>query len=269
MDLQELFYKFTLESFGEIAFGESFGCLKEPTKDVPFAMAFDRLNSALSERFISPIWKFSEWRTGKGNQVNEDTKLIYDFAYRVIRKRRQEGFRGRESKDLMQLFMETQDENGEPLSDEMMKDTLLNFVIAGRDTTAQALAWCFYLMHRTEADPSVVKDLTEETDRVLQGGAPTYESVKQQKFAEACFHETLRLYPSVPKNIKLCVEDDVLPGGVKVYKGERVGWSSYAMGRNVNIWGADAKEFKPERWLNGEKPSSSKFVSFHLGPRTW
>ncbi|GJJ75709.1 hypothetical protein EMPS_08067 [Entomortierella parvispora] len=267
VDLQELFYKFTLESFGEIAFGESFGCLKDPKKEVPFAQAFDRLNHALSERFISPIWKLVEWRTGRGKQVEKDTQLIYDFAYRVIRKRREEGFQS-DNKNLMQLFMEAHDETGEPLSDEMLKDTCLNFIIAGRDTTAQALAWCFYLMHRTGADPAVFQNLTEETDRILQGGYPSYESVKQQKYAEACFHETLRLYPSVPKNIKVCVQDDVLPGGVKVHRGEKIGWSSWAMGRNVGIWGADAKEFNPERWLNGEKPSQSKFVSFHLGPRT-
>lgn len=145
----------------------------------------------------------------------------------------------------------------------------MNFIIAGRDTTAQALSWMFYLMHRQDADPAVVRQLQEETDRILQGGLPTYDTVKQMKYTEACFHETLRLYPSVAKNIKVCVQDDVLPGGFKVYKDEKIGWSSWAMGRNEDIWGPDAKTFNPDRWLTGEKPSSSKFVSFHLGPRTW
>ncbi|KAF8942154.1 hypothetical protein BGZ52_012805 [Haplosporangium bisporale] len=40
------------------------------------------------------------------------------------------------------------------------------------------------------------------------------------------------------------------------------------MGRDEQIWGSDAKEYNPERWMTGEKPSSSKFVAFHLGPRT-
>lgn len=120
IDLQELFYKFTLESFGEIAFGESFGCLKDPKKDVPFAQAFDRLNHALSERFMSPVWRLTELRNGRGKQVDKDTELIYDFAYRVIRKRRAEGFQS-DNKNLMQLFMEAHDETGEPLSDEMLK----------------------------------------------------------------------------------------------------------------------------------------------------
>ncbi|KAF8929918.1 hypothetical protein BGZ58_008601 [Dissophora ornata] len=269
VDLQDLFYKYTLDSFGEIAFGQSFGCLKKPDEEVPFAAAFDRLNHDLSERLMFPFWKLRDWWTGTLDQVDNDTKIVDEFAYRVIRKRREEGLQEGRGKDLMQLFMETQDENGQPLSDVMLRDTLNNFILAGRDTTAQALSWTFYLMHRQQSDRDIVEQLVEETDRVLQGGEPSYESTKQQKFAEACFHEALRLYPSVPKNIKTCVEDDVLPGGHKVYKNEKISWSSWAMGRNTTIWGPDATEYKPERWMNGEKPSQAKFVAFHLGPRTW
>lgn len=127
----------------------------------------------------------------------------------------------------------------------------------------------FYAMHRSNASPEILFQLTEETDSILEGKLPTYESIRQQKYAEACFLETLRLYPSVPQNLKRCVQDDVLPGGVPVYKGENIGWCSHAMGRLEYLWGDDAKEFKPERWLTGERPSSAKFVSFHLGPRTW
>ncbi|KAF9116102.1 hypothetical protein BGX27_004900 [Mortierella sp. AM989] len=268
VDLQELFYKYTLDSFGEIAFGQSFGCLNKPADEVPFAAAFDRLNHALSERMFVPTARFTEWWNGRYGQVDRDKNTVNEFAYAVIRERRKNGHT-KEHKDLMQLFMETEDDNGNPLSDEVLKDTLNNFILAGRDTTAQALSWTFYLMHRDQAaGHNIVRGLVEETDRVLQGGVPTYESTKQQKYAEACFYEALRLYPSVPKNIKTCVEDDVLPGGYKVYKNEKIGWSSWAMGRDTSIWGPDATAYKPERWLSGEKPSPTKFVAFHVGPRT-
>ncbi|KAG0336550.1 hypothetical protein BG000_006456 [Podila horticola] len=267
VDLQEVFYKFTLDSFGEIAFGESFGCLKDLEQEVEFATAFDRLNTSLSNRFSNPVWKFTQWWTGEQEQIKRDAKIVYDFAYGVIQRRREQGFQ-KQHKDLMQLFMEAEDEDDKPLSTVMLKDTLMNFVIAGRDTTAQALSWMFYLIHRSSARKEILEKLQEETDRILKGGYPTYETTKQQKYAEACLHETLRLYPSVPQNLKVCVQDDVLPGGYKVYKGEKIAWSTWAMGRDTGIWGPDALEFKPERWLTGEKPSSSKFVSFHLGPRT-
>ncbi|KAF9359160.1 hypothetical protein BGX26_013013 [Mortierella sp. AD094] len=269
VDLQELFYKFTLDSFGEIAFGQSFGCLSKPADAVPFAVAFDRLNAALSERLFVPTAVLKERWNGTYGQVEKDTQTVNDFAYGVIRERRKNAHKNSERKDLMQLFMDTQDDQGNPLSDEMLKDTLNNFILAGRDTTAQALSWTFYLMHREQAaDRKIVKELVDETDRLLQGGLPTYESTKQQKYAEACFHEALRLYPSVPKNIKTCVEDDVLPGGYKIYKNEKIGWSSWAMGRDTSLWGPDAATYKPERWLSGEKPPQAKFVAFHVGPRT-
>ncbi|KAG0204123.1 hypothetical protein BGX28_003846 [Mortierella sp. GBA30] len=267
VDLQSIFYLFTLDSFGEIAFGQSFGCLKDPEQEVEFAAAFDRLNHVLSERIISPVWKLKDWWTGRGEIVRQDTKTIHDFAHNVIVKRRQEDVNGRHHKDLMQLFMDARDEHGQPLSDEMLKDELINMILAGRDTTAQALSWTFYLLHRSEANPGILSQLTEEIDSVLKDGLPTYESTKQQKYAEACFYETLRLYPSVPQNMKVCVADDVLPNGPHVYKGENVGWCTWAMGRLESIWGPDAKEFKPERWMTGDKPSSAKFASFHLGPR--
>ncbi|KAG0368788.1 hypothetical protein BGZ54_001157 [Gamsiella multidivaricata] len=276
LDLQQLFYCYTLDSFGEIAFGQSFGCLKDPSKEVEFAAAFDRLNHNISGRMISPIWRLKDWWTGNDKQILKDREVVRNFAFRLIQDRRREQQQAKGAthtpdangrKDLLQLFMDLSDD-GEALSDDMLVDSVLNFVIAGRDTTAQALSWTFYLMHRTEVQKDIVEKLVKETDDILQGQDPTYESTKKQKYAEACFYEALRLYPSVPKNIKTCVEDDELPGGIKVYKGERVGWSPWAMGRETTIWGPDAKEYKPERWLGGEKFSSAKFNAFHLGPRT-
>lgn len=84
--------------------------------------------------------------------------------------------------------MDMQDaEDGRPLSDEMLKDLVLNFIIAGRDTTAQALAWMFYLLFRSQTDPRIVQRLVQEVDDVLQGQAPTYDSCKKMKFAEAWY----------------------------------------------------------------------------------
>ncbi|KAF9083657.1 hypothetical protein BGX29_002989 [Mortierella sp. GBA35] len=277
VDLQRLFYCFTLDSFGEIAFGEVFGCLDDPDKDVEFAAAFDRLNHGLAGRFLSPVWKLVDWWTGNDKRVAADRAIVRDFALKIINRRRQER-QGQQDegkdvglgrRDLLQLFMDIgSEEGGTPLSDEMLIDSVLNFVIAGRDTTAQALAWTFYLMHRADASPEIVKKIIEETDEVLKGGLPTYESTKQQKFAEACFNESLRLFPAVPRNAKICTQDDVLPGGIPIHKGERITWSVWAMGRDEELWGPDAKEYNPFRWLKMDKPSSAKFCSFHHGPRT-
>ncbi|GJJ79247.1 hypothetical protein EMPS_11607 [Entomortierella parvispora] len=267
IDIQDIFLKFTLDSFGEVSFGQSFGCLTNPEEEVEFAAAFDRLNATVSERLFLGPWKLVEWFTGVGKQVAKDKKIVVDFSLDIIRKRRQSGYH-KPQKDLLQLFMDLTDDNGEPLSDDMLKDSILNFIIAGRDTTAQALTWMFYLLHRSSSDKSIVRKLQEEIDNVLGDDMPSYESSKQMKYAEACLYEALRLYPSVPRNIKVCVEDDVLPNGVEIKKGEFFQWSSWTMGRDPSIWGPDAKEYKPERWFTGDKASPTKFPAFHAGPRT-
>lgn len=85
------------------------------------------------------------------------------------------------------------------------------------------------------------------------------------------FFETLRLHPSVPGNQKYALEDDVWPDGTFVKAGTYVSWNPYAQGRNKNVWGDNAKEFYPERWLdengNLKRENAGKWPAFHAGPR--
>ncbi|KAI7819906.1 cytochrome P450 [Gamsiella multidivaricata] len=278
VDLHELFLKFTLDSFGTISFGKSFGCLESMDEKVDFAVSFDDLTATCSDRLLDPLWKIRESLTGVHKKAMYDKDLIGKHALAIIEKRRREGYHA-EKKDLLQLFMEVRDENGQPLTDDYIASIILNATIAGRDTTAQALSWMFYLLNRDGSNPEDKTQLFEEVDNVLQGGIPSYETYKQLKFAEAWSRALtnnlpsipvqlgLRLYPSVPRNMKQCVQDDVLPDGTRIYKGEWFTWSSYVMGRSELIWGPDAKEYKPSRWINSEKPSQGKFSSFHAGPR--
>lgn len=114
------------------------------------------------------------------------------------------------------------------------------------------LTWQFYSLM---ANPRILKNVLKELDIVLQGSEIyTYETMMQGlPYLKAVFHETLRLYPQVPRNLKEVVEDDVLPDGTIVYKGDSVGFSTYAMGRNRSVWGEDAEVFCPERWLVDEE----------------
>ncbi|KAF9132537.1 Protein kinase alk2 [Mortierella sp. 14UC] len=268
VDIHKLFYLYTLDSFGEISFGQSFGCLDNPDEDdVEFAAAFDRLNMVVFNRLFTPGWQLTEWLTGKRRQITKDHKTVANFALKIIRDRRNNGY-DKPQKDLLQLCMDMDGEDGQPLSDEMLKDLVLNFIIAGRDTTAQALSWMFYLLHRAQTDPGIMQKLVKEVDDVLKGQAPTYDSCKNMKYAEACLYESLRIYPSVPWNMKVAVQDDVWPDGTKIYSGGFVSWNTWTMGQSTAIWGHDAKEYNPDRWMTGEKFPAHKFPAFHVGPRT-
>ncbi|KAF9321598.1 hypothetical protein BG003_000914 [Podila horticola] len=188
IDLQEVFYKFTLDTFGEVSFGQSFGCLDNPEEEVEFATAFDRMNAVVFNRLFDASWRLREWYTGVNKQVVRDKKIVVDFALGIIRKRREEGY-NRPQKDLLQLFMDSEGDDGKPLSEEMLKDLCLNFIIAGRDTTAQALSWMFYLLHRSTANKDILPKLVGEIDSSLGNRSPTYEVLRQMKYAEACLYE--------------------------------------------------------------------------------
>jgi len=82
-------------------------------------------------------------------------------------------------------------------------------------------------------------------------------------------NEVLRLYPSVPMNIRTAIEDDYLPTGEFVPKGTGMVFSQFVLSRLPEFFGPDAEKFDPERW-NEERVSSIRpFYSnpFHAGPR--
>jgi len=92
------------------------------------------------------------------------------------------------------------------------------------------------------------------------------------QYLHAALTETLRLYPAVPVDVKCCFSDDTLPDGYAVNEGDMVHYQPFPMGRMEFLWGADAEEFRPERWLDGDggvfvPESSFKFTAFQAGPR--
>ena len=121
--------------------------------------------------------------------------------------------------------MAYKDEDGKMLTDDQLVDQVINFLIAGRDTTAQALSWTIYCLFK---NPKCLKVLVDEVDEIMgDGEMPSYDQVKSMKYAKAVMLETLRLYPSVPKSEKMAVKDDILPDGTKIKAGTFFNWSAY------------------------------------------
>ena len=122
----------------------------------------------------------------------------------------------------------------------------------GRDTTAQALTWTFYLLMR---HPRVVGELRKESKELQAKQAPnqslSFEVLQAMSlpYTMAVFYESLRLYPPVPFEIKQSTSLTTLPDGTFLPKGAVVAWCPWAMGRSRRIWGKGALSFRPERWL--------------------
>ncbi|CEP07389.1 hypothetical protein [Parasitella parasitica] len=277
VDFHELMFKFTLDSFVYLGFGVQLNSLLKKEK-VPFAVSFDHLQRLGALRFINPFMPLTEsigkfltpWKMSTADHVHAVDK----FAEDVITQRRKEISEGVEGhKDLLSRFMNTLNENGEKLNDIELRDTVLNFIIAGRDTTAQALSWLFYNL---SLQPRIEKKILEEihdkiSDDTEKDSPALYEIINGLPYLHAVFFETLRLHPSVPSNQKYALEDDIWPDGTVIKAGYYVNWSPYAQGRSTQVWGPNAKEFYPERWIDEEgnlcRESASKWPVFHAGPR--
>ncbi|KAI9253973.1 cytochrome P450 [Phascolomyces articulosus] len=275
IDFQDIIYKFTLESFVNIGFGKNLDILTSE-ENVPFAVSFDYCQHVAFERVINPFTDVRDkvksiFRPGELSH-KDHIKIIDDFAFLLVKERREQLKQGHEYSDLLSRFMNARNEKGQPLNDSELRDTVLNFIIAGRDTTAQTLSWgLYYLLTHPRVEAKLVEEVKQYiTDEVENDPTQFYETIKKMVYAHAVFYETLRLEPVVPSNAKMAIQDDVLPDGTHVRKGDLILWHPYSMGRAEKIWGPDAKEFKPERWVQEGKlvrESAAKWPAFHHGPR--
>ncbi|KAF6160300.1 hypothetical protein GIB67_019069 [Kingdonia uniflora] len=137
------------------------------------------------------------------------------------------------------------------------EDILSSFLIAGKDSAVNTLTWIFCMLCK---HPFIQAKLLLEIREATTGTGDlsvdkfmelvTEGALDKMQYLHAVLTETLRLYPAVPSYRKSAVEDDhILPDGLRVKKGDRILYVPYAMGRMAFIWGEDAEDFRPERWI--------------------
>jgi len=262
LDIQNIFARCTLDSIGEIAFGYDIGCLKD--ESVPFSNAFNLLQNCVAERFYNPLYEIWPLLVPSERKIAPSLRVIDDFAFDLIAKRKKQDLS--ERTDLLSQYMKLEDENNQPFSDEYLRDVIVNLLVAGRDTTASTLTFCFYLLSQS---PRVEAKLLQEINETLHGDEPNYDNIKDMKYLHAVIEETLRIYPPVSYDPKCAIQDDVLPNGTRISKGTVVYWSAFMSGKSSLLWD-EPYEFRPERWLgeNGSIPVEAiNAIPFQAGPR--
>ncbi|OIW05858.1 hypothetical protein TanjilG_23644 [Lupinus angustifolius] len=245
LDLQDILRRFSFDIICKFSFGLDPGCLLPSLPVSNLADAFDLTSTLSAERAMnaSPmIWKMKRFlNIGSEKKLREAINVLNNSANEIIKQRREMGFATR--KDLLSRFM------GSVNNDDIyLRDIVISFLLAGRDTVAAGLTGFFSLLSK---NPKVEEIIREELNRVLGPvqESPTYDQMRHMHYLNAAVHESLRLFPPVQFDSKYAEEDDVLPDGTIVKKGSRVTYHPYAMGRMEKIWGPDCLEFKPERWL--------------------
>ena len=197
---------------------------------------------------------YSPWGKQVRRRQEIDQLLFAEFA-----RRRALDLSGRE--DILSMLMQARDEDGQPLSDQHLRDELMTLLVAGHETTATSLAWMLY---RILSRPDVLEKLQTELQQVFGSGPVTPQQINKLEYLEATIKETQRVNPILPV-VGRRLKTPTIIGGRTLPTGVVAMPCIYLTHHRRDLW-PNPDEFKPERFL-GKKPTPWEFFPFGGGNR--
>ncbi|KAF8631752.1 hypothetical protein AX15_002208 [Amanita polypyramis BW_CC] len=306
VDFQDCMFRFTLDTATEFLFGN---CVHSLSAGLPyphnvilpltsfenpsersrhtvsanaFATAFLEAQRAVAcrERY-GWIWPLLETLEDK---ARKPMKIVDEYIEPIVRealtKKRVGAFTEKTAGEAGERLRE-----GEALLDHLvrvtedpkvLKDETLNILIAGRDTTASTLSFTIYLL---AIHPHVTVRLRQEIlDKVGSTRMPDPNDIKDMKYLRAVINETLRLFPVVPFNVRDSIKATTWPNPDPTQKSfyiparTKCAYSVFMMHRRKDLWGPDALQFDPDRFLDDRLKkylvgNPFIFLPFNAGPR--
>ncbi|USW56173.1 Putative cytochrome P450 [Septoria linicola] len=271
--VDDLIYRFTLDAATDFLFGTGVGSLDNG--ETEFAQAFaevQRVQATIAR--AGPIRGFVPKKSFYASLdiLNKFTDRYIDQALALPPDELEKKTKSDEGYTFLHAIAAyTRDR-------QVLRDQLVAVLLAGRDTTAVTLSWLFYELSQ---NPKIVAKLREEiVGRVGEHREPTYDDLKSMRYLNHAINETLRLYPVVPYNVRVALQDCTLPHGggpdgtepIGITKDTPIGYSTFVMQRRADIYPdtssgfPDHLAFVPERWDNWT-PKSWSYIPFNGGPR--
>lgn len=281
-DIQELFFRLTVDAATEFLFGESVYSLRDETVSelapnnfegrTTFADSFNLSQSYLSSRAYSQMFYFLI----NNKEFRDSNAKVHAFCTHYVNQAlsTSQDELDKKSKDGYIFLYELVKQTRNP---KVLQDQLLNILLAGRDTTAGLLSFTFFELAK---NPEIYEKLKQEIYTHFGDGENpniekiTFESLKKCEYLKFVLNEALRMYPSVPMNFRVATKTTTLPRGggpdgqdpIYVGKGTTVAYSVYCTHRLEEYYGKDSYEFRPERWADAKRLGWA-YVPFNGGPR--
>ncbi|KAF1360061.1 cytochrome P450 [Lizonia empirigonia] len=199
-------------------------------------------------------------------------RICTDF---VVDRKSKMKHESQESRDILSIMIRSNN-----FSDENLVDQLLTFMAAGHETTSSALTWASHLLSK---HPDIQNRLRSEIQQYIPNpqvlSDPNFDVaglLEGMPYLNGVCNEVLRLYPTIPVTARLSIRDTTI-AGVFIPKGTMMFVAPWAINRNPQLWGDDAEDFVPTRWIdkatgratmNGGADSNYAFLTFLHGPRS-
>lgn len=177
--------------------------------------------------------------------------------YRIIDEHRRQGT---DQGDLLSMLLIAQDEEGNQMSDQQLRDEMMTLFLAGHETTAHALAWTWYLLAQNQ---DVYEQFQHEVDTVLEGRPPAMDDIARLPYTGRVLSESMRVCPPVWSIDRRALQDTRI-GNVRIPRGARVILSQYVVHHDPHFY-PEPDKFDPERWTPEAQSARPKFAYFPFG----
>lgn len=201
-------------------------------------------------------------------QARAAGKTLDDIVFGLISERRKDREKRKDNNstgDLLSKLIQAQGEDGSTMTDKQLRDEIITILIAGHETTSNALTWTYYLLSQ---NPKVEQKVFEELDSVLGGNKKeitpaSVADLSKLEYLERVFREAMRLYPPV-WSMGRFVENEYSLGGYTIPKGSSLIFSQYVMHHNARYYD-NPETFDPDRWTEDFKMHLPRFSYFPFG----
>lgn len=192
--------------------------------------------------------------------LRRSVKRIHQIIDRVVENH----LSGKSTDDsMLELLIRRQQRNPELKLDAVaLRNEAATIFMAGHETTAVTLTWAWYLLSNA---PWVEEAVHAEIERVCGNRTPTVEDVPKLDWCRSVIEETLRLYPPVPILARQSKEQDRI-GDIDIKPASLILIVPWLLHRTPTLF-EDPHKFKPERFLEGKRPTPYSYIPFATGPR--
>jgi cytochrome P450 len=266
----------TLDIIGVAGMGHDFNAIKDPNSELNqcYRAIFQATTAARILQFLGfliPMNILTLLPLKRNRDVNNARTLIRKVCLKLIVDKKEKMEKGAATdKDILSVAIES---GG--FSDDDLVNQLMTFLAAGHETTASAMMWACYLLC---THPEIQKKLRDDIRANLpsigdENFTATAADVDKCAYLHAVCNEVLRFFPSVPMTIRIAAHDTTILDH-PIPKNTTIIISPWAINVNKELWGPDADEFNPDRWMGqgvantGGADSNYSFLTFLHGPRS-